>query len=89
MASLAACATSERPAPVDLLTGDHRVTLPDAPEGIEECLARAFPEIPDRALSKADVVRVIGGAKALDRAKTACGLRALAWITAVRAQLAR
>lgn len=81
--------TSSGPAPVDPVLGGYRVTLPEVPDGVEACLARAFPEIPDRALTKADVARLIGEAKALDRAKTACGSRALVWIAEVRAQLAR
>lgn len=66
-----------------------RVTLPAAPDGVAECLRQAFPEIPDRALTKRDVVRIIGEAKALDRAKTACGARAVFWIDSVRRDLAR
>lgn len=65
------------------------MTLPQAPEGIAPCLQRAFPEIPDRALSRANIVRMVGQAKVLDRAKTACGLRALDWIKAVRADFAK
>lgn len=85
--SLGACVTSNAPAP---LTGTSiRVTLPAAPDGVQGCLARAFPDIPDRALSKADVVRIIGEAKVLDRAKTACGQRAVDWINAVRRDYAR
>ena len=34
-----------------------RVTLPPAPDGVAECLRQSFPEIPDRALTKRDVVR--------------------------------
>ncbi len=86
---LAGCVTSDGPAPVDPVLGGYRVTLPEAPDGVEACLTRAFPEIPDRVLTKADVARVIGEAKALDRVKSACGLQALAWIGAVRADLAR
>ncbi len=85
--SLAACATSDGPAPVAGL--GYRVTLPEPPEGVEACLRRAFPEIPDRALSKADVVRIIGEAKVLDRSKTACGERAVTWIREVRRDLAK
>lgn len=68
---------------------DVRVTLPPAPDGVAECLRRSFPEIPDRALTKRDVVQIIGQAKALDRAKTACGARAVFWIDSVRRDLAR
>lgn len=66
----------------------YRVTLPEAPDGIEPCLREAFPEIPDRPLSRADVVGIIARAKVLDRNKTACGERALAWIVAVRRDFA-
>ena len=65
------------------------MTLPVPPADVAACLRRSFPEIPDRALTTGDVVRLIGRAKVLDRAKTACGLRALAWIEAVRRDLAR
>lgn len=85
--SLGACVTSNVPAP---LTGTGiRVTLPSAPEGVEACLKRSFPEIPDRALTKGDVVRIIGEAKVLDRAKSACGQRAVDWIQDVRGTYAR
>lgn len=82
--SLGACVTSNGPT-----GGGVRVTLPPAPEGVEECLRANFPEIPDRALTRADVVRIIGEAKLLDRSKTACGTRATAWIDNVRRDLAR
>lgn len=86
---LAACVHSDGPPVVDpRVPSDIRVTLPAAPDGIGACLKRSFPEIPDRALTRADVVRVLGEAKVLDRAKTRCGERALAWITAVRRDLA-
>ncbi|WP_133769133.1 hypothetical protein [Enterovirga rhinocerotis] len=58
--------------------------MPPAPADIAGCLRERFPEIPARALTAADVARVIGHAKLLDRAKTGCGNRALAWIEAVR-----
>lgn len=77
-ALLAGCATSEK-----TLTLETRVTLPEPPAGIEACLHREFPEIPDRALTKQDVVRIIGQAKVIDRAKTACGERARKWIELV------
>ena len=66
-----------------------RVTLPPAPDGVAECLRQSFPEIPDRALTKRDVVTIIGEAKALDRAKSLCGTRAVSWIDQVRRDLAR
>ncbi|SDA12822.1 hypothetical protein SAMN02799622_00821 [Methylobacterium sp. UNC378MF] len=66
-----------------------RVILPEPPSDVAACLKRSFPEIPDRALSTADVVRIIGRAKIQDRAKTACGLRALAWIEAVHRDFAK
>lgn len=86
---LAGCATSDGPAVVDPRAPGIRVTLPDAPADVGPCLRQAFPEIPDRTLTRADVVRIIGAAKVMDRAKTACGARALAWIDAVRRDLAR
>jgi hypothetical protein len=68
---------------------DIRVTLPEPPAGVAACLKRSFPDIPDRALTTADVVRIIGRAKVQDRAKEACGLCALAWINAVRRDFAK
>jgi hypothetical protein len=86
---LAGCVTSDLP-PVDPRLGaDIRITLPMPPEDVGPCLRRSFPEIPDRALTRADVVRIIGQAKVLDRAKTACGERAVRWIEDVRATFAR
>lgn len=65
------------------------MTLPPPPEGVEACLRQAFPEIPDRALTRADVVRIVADAIVQDRAKTRCGQRAMAWIAAVRRDFAR
>lgn len=90
--SLGACVSSNTPPPVDPAAPAkvaYRVTLPAPPEGVEQCLRKAFPEIPDAALTQDDVVRIIGQAKVQDRAKTACGLRALEWIRRVRSDLAR
>lgn len=86
---LAGCVGSERPAPLDLRAPEIRISLPTAPEGVGPCLAREFPEIPDRALTRADLMRIIGEAKIRDRAKAACGARAVAWIEKVRAAYAR
>ncbi|MGU3668196.1 hypothetical protein ACLBX9_28760 [Methylobacterium sp. A49B] len=63
--------------------------MPEPPEGVAACLREAFPDIPDRSLTRADVVRIIGRAKVLDRSKAACGERALAWIAAVRRDFAK
>lgn len=82
-ACLGACEHSSGSGP------DVRVTLPAPPDGVAECLRQSFPEIPDRALTKRDVVRIIAEAKALDRAKAACGARAVFWIDQVRRELAR
>ncbi|MCJ2055528.1 hypothetical protein MKL09_03060 [Methylobacterium sp. J-048] len=65
------------------------MALPAPPESVEACLRASFPDIPDRSLTRGDVVRIIGRAKVLDRAKSACGERALAWIAAVRADFAK
>ncbi|MGU3663596.1 hypothetical protein ACLBX9_05340 [Methylobacterium sp. A49B] len=65
------------------------MTLPDPPEGVAACLLETFPNIPDRSLTRADVVRIIGRAKVLDRSKAACGERAVAWISAVRRDFAK
>lgn len=87
---LGACAHSELVPALDVSApADIRVTLPAPPADVGACLRRSFPEIPDRALTTADVVRIIGRAKIQDRTKTACGLRALAWIEAVRRDFAK
>ena len=82
-ATLAGCVRPDRPTP------EVRVTLPEPPSGLEACFRKAFPEIPDRELTTRDVVRIVGGAKVLDRAKSACGRRAASWIDAVRRDLGR
>ncbi len=88
--SLAACAHSDGLPVVDpAAPADMRVTLPPPPPDVEACLRRSFPEVPDRDLTSADVVRLIARAKILDREKRACGLRAVAWIAAVRRDFAR
>ncbi|MGU3539956.1 hypothetical protein [Methylobacterium sp. A54F] len=79
-------------APVDPSLGAavaYRVTLPPPPADVEACLRKAFPEIPDRDLTTRDTVRILGRAIVQDKAKTACGLRAVAWINRVRADFAR
>ncbi|KQP33836.1 hypothetical protein ASF49_08185 [Methylobacterium sp. Leaf104] len=73
-------------AALDLST---RPNLPPVPADLTACFARAFPEIPDRALSRADVVRIIATAKLTDRAKTACGERLLAWASDVQREYGR
>ena len=65
------------------------MTLPTPPAGVAACLKPSFPAIPDRDLTTADVVQIIGKAKIQDRAKTACGRRALAWIEAVQRDFAK
>ena len=87
--SLAGCATSDPPVIDPAAPTDIRVTLPVPPAGVAACLKASFPAIPDRDLTTADVVRIIGKAKIQDRAKTACGQRALAWIEAVRRDFAK
>ena len=88
---LSACASfrAELPAIDPAAPADIRVTLPAPPEGAAACLRETFPEIPDRSLTRDDVVRIIGRAKVLDRAKAACGERALTWIAAVRRDFAK
>lgn len=87
--SLGACEHSSGPAAVDPRGPSFRITLPAEPTDVEVCLKHSFPEIPDRALSKADVVRIIGEAKVLDRVKSSCGMRAVDWIRDVRKELGR
>lgn len=66
-----------------------RPALPPVPADLAACFARTFPEIPDAAFGRASAVRIIATAKLLDRAKTACGGRALAWIADVHAEFGR
>jgi len=75
--TLAACSTTVRDTP------SPQVALPEVPADLRPCFEAAFPTIPDRDLSRADVKRIIGGAKLLDRSKTACGRRALSWMESV------
>lgn len=88
---LSGCASfrADPPAIDPLAPADIRVTLPEPPEGVAACLRQAFPKIPDRSLTRGDVVRIIARAKVLDRSKAACGGRALAWIEAVRRDFAK
>lgn len=65
------------------------MTLPPPPAGVEACLRRAFPEVPDRDLTTHEVTRMLGDAILLDKAKTACGLLAVQWIARVRQDFAR
>ncbi|WP_267361537.1 MULTISPECIES: hypothetical protein [unclassified Methylobacterium] len=83
---LSACAGSKGlvPAIDPAAPTEIRVTLPAPPEGIEACVRASFPDIPDRSLTRSDVIRIIGRAKVLDRSKAACAERAQAWIAAVR-----
>lgn len=73
---LAGCVHSERPPA-------GRITLPTVPRDLAPCFRAPFPAIPDRDLTRADVVGIVGRAKVLDRRKTACGDRAVAWGTRV------
>lgn len=66
-----------------------RPDIPPVPADLAACFARSFPEIPDRAFGRAEAVRLLADAKLLDRAKTACGERALTWIAGVRAAYGR
>lgn len=63
--------------------------IPAPPADLAACFAKTFPEIPGAAFGRAKAVRIIADAKLLDRAKTACGERALAWIAQVRAEYGR
>ncbi len=68
--SLAGCVSSNQPI-------QPQLSAPAADPTLAVCFKRAFPEIPDRALTGDDVVRIVRDAKALDRIKTACGARAV------------
>lgn len=52
-------------------------------------MRQAFPEIPVRDLTPEDVVRIIGEAAILDRAKTACGMHAVTWTRRVKKDLGK
>ncbi|MCJ2068670.1 hypothetical protein MKK75_07620 [Methylobacterium sp. J-030] len=88
---LGGCASSsiEPPAIDPAAPADIRVTLPAPPDGVEACVRASFPDIPDRSLTRADVVRIIGRAKVLDRQKRRCSERAQAWIDAVQRDFAK
>lgn len=73
-------------APPDL---SARPQLPAIPADLEACLHREFPEIPPRAFGRREAVRIIADAKLLDRVKTACGDRAMAWMKEVVAAFGR
>lgn len=81
--ALAGCTPTAAP---DVST---RPALPPVPSDLQACFARTFPEIPDAAFGRAAAVRIIANAKLLDRAKSACGGRALAWIADVHAEYGR
>lgn len=66
-----------------------RPALPAPPADLAACFARAFPEIPARAFGRGEAVRIIANAKLLDRAKSACGERALAWAADVQREYGR
>ncbi|UYW28242.1 hypothetical protein OKC48_06900 [Methylorubrum extorquens] len=66
-----------------------RPALPPIPADLEACLHRSFPEIPARAFGRREAVRIIADAKLLDRAKSACGDRALEWMKGVSAAFGR
>ncbi|WP_375462972.1 hypothetical protein [uncultured Methylobacterium sp.] len=66
-----------------------RPTLPPIPADLEGCLHREFPEIPASGFGRRQAVQIIADAKLLDRAKTACGDRALNWMKDVSASFGR
>ncbi|WP_342163144.1 hypothetical protein [Methylobacterium sp. SD21] len=66
-----------------------RAALPPVPADLAPCIHQAFPEIPATAFGRRDAVRIIASAKLVDRAKTACGDRALEWMNAVTAEFGR
>lgn len=86
--ALGACAEREV-LPAVTVDASPRVTLAGPPAGVPACLKVPFPILPDRDLTRFDVLRIIGEAEILDAAKTACGLRAVRWIDTVRRDLAR
>jgi hypothetical protein len=81
LASISAIAVALGGCPGDVPSDlTARPTLPAIPPDLEACLHREFPEIPARAFGRREAVSIIADAKLLDRAKTACGDRALAWM---------
>lgn len=66
-----------------------RPALPPIPADLAPCFAREFPEIPEHGFGRVAAVKIIGDAKLLDRAKAACGERAVSWMQDVTAQFGR
>jgi hypothetical protein len=66
-----------------------RTALPPVPADLEACIHGTFPEIPARAFGRREAVGIIADGKLLDRAKTACGERALEWMNGVSAAFGR
>lgn len=66
-----------------------RAELPPVPADLAPCIHQAFPEIPVTAFGRRDAVRIIASAKLVNRAKTACGDRALSWMNEVVAAFGR
>lgn len=89
LASLLAALTLGACAPRPPLDVAARPAIPAPPADLAACFARAFPEIPERAFGRAEAVWIIANAKLVDRAKSACGERALAWIETVRVEYGR
>ncbi|ARO54058.1 hypothetical protein B2G69_07800 [Methylorubrum zatmanii] len=81
--ALAACLALGACGDAPRLDPSIRPELPPIPADLDACLHRAFPEIPSRAFGRREAVQLIADAKLLDRAKTACGDRALHWMTDV------
>jgi hypothetical protein len=79
--SLGGCVTSSEN--LNPATELHADPLPPIPADLQACLTRQFPAIPARALTRDDVFKIIVDAKRLDKAKTACGVRAIDWMKAV------
>lgn len=66
-----------------------RPDLPEPPADLAPCLRATFPEIPETGFGSRRAALIIADAKLLDRAKTACGERALSWIEDVRREFGK
>lgn len=66
-----------------------RPVLPPIPADVRICFAKSYPKLPADAFGRIAAVQIIGEAKILDRAKSACGNRALDWIDDVTKQFGR
>lgn len=61
-----------------------QIIFPAVPADLKSCFVKSFPDIPDADLTPSMTFNIIADAKLLDRVKTECGMRAVAWIDSVQ-----